>query len=347
MSNTSILKKGTTGKTVTDLQKALNALGRKPPLKLDGNFGAKTDEAVREFQAAHGLVVDGEVGPKTRAAIVEQLAKPAACEPAPVIVNAPIEPAPKIEVCEPPPPPPPAPRPTFTDGWYNAARRSKSIRAGGPITPRGVVVHATACVPGTMASLLRQQATQGGNGSSYHFLLGRRAPTATELLEEQWPSAGLAQIIPIIRNGNHAGGARAGFHGKVIAPGLSDHPNLHYVGIEIDCACRLQFSHGVAIHPETSTPIAPEDVWLDERGKPWHRVTDYQLETLGRLLDDLDAVLVRFPSGTTIAPNGSVPSWGMCSGTRFIGHVTLDPANRSDPGPQVMAWLRERYDAKR
>lgn len=332
MSNTSILKKGTTGKTVTDLQKALNALGRKPPLKLDGNFGAKTDEAVREFQAALGLVVDGEVGPKTRAAIVEQLAKPAGV----------VAPA-KIEVCE--PSPPPVPRGAFTDGWYNAARRSKSIRGGGPITPRGVVLHATACAPGTMASLLRQQATQSGNGSSYHLLLGRRPATAAELLKEEWPSAGLVQINPIYHNGNHAGGARAGFHGRVIAPGLPEHPNLHYVGIEIDCACRLQWSHGVAIHPETSTPIAPEDVYLDERGKPWHRVTEYQLETLGRLLVDLDAVLVRFPDGTVIKPNGSVPTWGACSGVRFVGHVTLDPANRSDPGPQVMAWLRDRYDA--
>lgn len=36
-----------------------------PGLSLDGNFGASTDRAVKEFQKTHGLVVDGIVGPAT------------------------------------------------------------------------------------------------------------------------------------------------------------------------------------------------------------------------------------------------------------------------------------------
>jgi HK97 family phage prohead protease len=60
---------GETGKRVSDLQSRLNALGAKPPLKLDGIFGPKTLAAVRAFQKARGLKVDGLVGPKTTAAL--------------------------------------------------------------------------------------------------------------------------------------------------------------------------------------------------------------------------------------------------------------------------------------
>src|SRR6266581_8848116 len=60
---------GETGKRVSDLQSRLNALGFKPPLKVDGKFGPKTLAAVKAFQRSHDLKVDGLVGPKTTVAL--------------------------------------------------------------------------------------------------------------------------------------------------------------------------------------------------------------------------------------------------------------------------------------
>jgi len=68
-SNAHPVGEGETGKRVSDLQSRLNALGFKPPLKVDGIFGPKTLAAVRAFQKSHSLKVDGLVGPKTTAAL--------------------------------------------------------------------------------------------------------------------------------------------------------------------------------------------------------------------------------------------------------------------------------------
>jgi len=54
--------------TVRSLQYLLNAHGA--GLAVDGIFGARTNSAVRSFQASHGLVVDGIVGPQTWSSVL-------------------------------------------------------------------------------------------------------------------------------------------------------------------------------------------------------------------------------------------------------------------------------------
>lgn len=58
-----LLQKGDKGEPVKVLQEGLNAHGA--TLKVDGDFGAATDRAVRLFQKTHGLDPDGKVGPYT------------------------------------------------------------------------------------------------------------------------------------------------------------------------------------------------------------------------------------------------------------------------------------------
>ena len=63
------VKKGSTGSAVKLLQSNLNAAGFNCGA-VDGIFGSKTDKAVRNYQKACGLVVDGIAGPKTWAALL-------------------------------------------------------------------------------------------------------------------------------------------------------------------------------------------------------------------------------------------------------------------------------------
>jgi lysozyme len=64
------LKLGNKGPDVVKLQQLLNAaLTPSPHLATDGDFGVKTDAAVRAFQSQHHLGVDGIVGAGTWAAL--------------------------------------------------------------------------------------------------------------------------------------------------------------------------------------------------------------------------------------------------------------------------------------
>lgn len=61
------LQQGSEGDAVADLQRRLSEAGF--PCGADGQFGPRTEQAVRDFQAARGLEVDGVVGPQTWAAL--------------------------------------------------------------------------------------------------------------------------------------------------------------------------------------------------------------------------------------------------------------------------------------
>ena len=68
---------GSAGAAVKELQSLLSRQGYYSGI-IDGDFGSYTDAAVRSFQAAHGLYVDGVAGPLTMAALRGQSAPAAA-----------------------------------------------------------------------------------------------------------------------------------------------------------------------------------------------------------------------------------------------------------------------------
>lgn len=61
-----VLKRGSTGPEVRDVQRRLYELAYNPG-PIDGVFGPRTESAVRAFQRDSRLVPDGIVGPRTRA----------------------------------------------------------------------------------------------------------------------------------------------------------------------------------------------------------------------------------------------------------------------------------------
>jgi zinc D-Ala-D-Ala carboxypeptidase len=66
------LSSGATGADVAELQvRVAGWAGYGVNLGIDGSFGPQTDQALRGFQAAHGLAADGVAGPATYAKIDE------------------------------------------------------------------------------------------------------------------------------------------------------------------------------------------------------------------------------------------------------------------------------------
>ncbi len=72
----SSLKKGSSGASVKKVQERLRELGYYSG-SIDGDYGAGTESAVRAFQKANGLDVDGKVGSKTLAKLNSSTAKAA------------------------------------------------------------------------------------------------------------------------------------------------------------------------------------------------------------------------------------------------------------------------------
>ncbi|MGV9358887.1 peptidoglycan-binding domain-containing protein, partial [Streptomyces misionensis] len=62
------VQQGSSGPAVQAVQSQLDAHGS--ALTVDGSFGPATDSAVRSFQTAHGLTVDGIVGSNTWQSLV-------------------------------------------------------------------------------------------------------------------------------------------------------------------------------------------------------------------------------------------------------------------------------------
>jgi hypothetical protein len=212
----------------------------------------------------------------------------------------------------------------FKEGRWSLATYQEMHpgRIGRAIVPRTLVVHTTDMRPGTFGALVRNWTSQLGRGNGAHFLIGRT------------PADGVVQFAPIHRNANHAGGTNPGAIGGL-------HPNVCSVGVELDSAGRLVKSGGKWLHPDTKTAIPTEDVFVDEKGKGWHKVTPYQLEQLKLLWSALKPTLKPSSAGTVVAPNGKYAANGVAhfaaaAAPALIGHVSINPINKTDPGPQVM-----------
>jgi peptidoglycan hydrolase-like protein with peptidoglycan-binding domain len=120
-----ILERGEQGEEVTELQIQLRDL-RYYTGPIDGDYGSLTEDAVRRFQEAQGLAVDGIAGPTTRSAIANPATRPAPSPaPTPSPASAPL------------PAPTPAPSPAVrtptpdTQGQYSTLDLQRRLRDRG------------------------------------------------------------------------------------------------------------------------------------------------------------------------------------------------------------------------
>jgi hypothetical protein len=237
---------------------------------------------------------------------------------------------------------------SFPNGWWSLAQQVPAFpgRIGGAISPFAVVVHTTDMVPESWDGLIHRWTTEPDKGEAAHFLIGRDA------------TAGVIQLVPITKNANHAGNnglKPETMPGKFVAGTQEWYANSVSVGIEIHCAGGVRQVNGdwrlIEDGVAQGAPIPDDDVIPDPQrpGRGWHKVTDYQYEQLGALLDGLETVLYALPEGCVAqsfsGPAGqpeATPGWGIFPTGRRVGHVSLDTYNRSDPWPPTCDWMRAR-----
>lgn len=232
-----------------------------------------------------------------------------------------------------------------TSGKYSGAQyiAANPRRMGGPITPRAVVVHTTDMMPKSFPALIK--AWTLSPGPCAHFIIGRTA--------EQ----GLVQMVPIYRNAYHAGATPPATHGwwaDQNREGIRVHPNDLAIGIELHSAGRLSWlTKDRAVFQESHKTlgefsVAAGEVYVDELGRPWHKLTDYQLTVLAALLLDLKPELHDIGTLHPIANAAYVKdrskwdtSFAAPTCQTLCGHASLDVINREDPGPQGMAFIND------
>lgn len=223
----------------------------------------------------------------------------------------------------------------FSDGWWSEAIRRDAHpgRVGPVIQPFAVVIHTTDMPPGSLPGLINRWTSQPGEGNGSHFVIGRSA------------AEGFYQLVPIDRNGNHAGGPG---HGSFTDGSHTWHPNSVSVGIELHCAGQVRMHEGqwrLFSEGAPSGPPIPVGEVIPNPNNPqrgWQIVTPYQYEQLAALLDGLEATIGDLPAGcvaTSIAP---VPAYGQFPTGRIVGHVSLDADSRGDPWPATCDWIRAR-----
>ncbi len=156
-----VLKHGSKGAAVRDLQRLLNLAGTVPALVVDGIFGHATGGAVQAFQVRAGLVVDGLAGPQTLAALDQATtpARPGLAEPDKAGMNQ-AEPETAIRTDLPQPPP-------------NAAHLQLLTTAR---VISEIIVHCTATPEGkdySVDDIRAWHKTRGWSDIGYHYVVYR------------------------------------------------------------------------------------------------------------------------------------------------------------------------------
>jgi len=159
-----ILKKGSRGRSIAELQQRLNTFLYPKGWKLtpDGVFGEQTEKALKVAQADLGLVVDGRYGPQTSKALAQALrpaAKTAKVEPdKSAMATVPVSVVTESPLLRPAPPP--------------NSHSLVLLDTARPISE--IIVHCTATPEGkryTVADVRAWHKKRGFTDVGYHYLI--------------------------------------------------------------------------------------------------------------------------------------------------------------------------------
>lgn len=157
----SVLKRGSKGAAVNELQHLLNATGATPLLVIDGGYGAATEKAVEAFQGANGLVDDGIAGPQTLATLKQltTVPKPGRPEPDKSAMHGPVDEAADVGA---------SPTPPSNAGSLKLLDTARSINE--------VIVHCAATPEGkdyTVDDIRAWHKLRGFSDIGYHYVIYR------------------------------------------------------------------------------------------------------------------------------------------------------------------------------
>ena len=215
-------------------------------------------------------------------------------------------------------------------GWYTDAIRKPAHpgRVGGPIKAWSIVLHTTDCLPTSLPGILNRWQNEKGEGDCAHFMIDLDGTCY--------------QLVSITRNANHVGGTTHGWFAN--AAGTLIHGNSVSIGIEMHCTGHVvqrsglwYLKDGTQMFQVSASLVTPDPA---HPGNGWVYPTQAQLDKASKLTLDLNAVLGPVPAGTRIVPNGVPNKWAIMDSCRAIGHTSIDPNNRSDPGPRGLEVLR-------
>lgn len=255
-SGTVALKKGSSGASVKALQQKLIALGLLPKGSDDGRFGKQTDAAVRAFQKANKLSVDGSVGANTTAAMTKAQAAATAKATAPAT-------APKVS---PVVKPKDATTKGVSDGGTSKTATATKAAAGGKTvtTPAPTVTQPKPIVPSSTYQPQAPAYSGGGNAtkapvspiSQYQGTALNPVTSAPVTTAGYVPSTPLREpqgTTPL------AEGIAARLQGKTptIIPQTPIIPKQETTPIN-----PIDQYQGTALNPVTQSPVGPLTPWL-------------------------------------------------------------------------------------
>lgn len=210
------LREGDRGEDVRRLQHLLNTqLHPSPKLSEDGDFGARTERAVKRFQETRGLVADGVVGPKTWTALGQKVSS------------------------TPKPATPPAPTPPTTPGvktpgsWMDVARAEEGVHENslpGQHTTRIIEYHATTTLKATTdetpwcSSFVNWVMTQAGYAGTNNALAKSWLQWGSALSSPQ--EGAIVVIKKKNASSDQATGSSTGFHVAFYVSSTSSHIRL-------------------------------------------------------------------------------------------------------------------------